>query len=370
MLLRMKKFWFVLPLLSACAAPLFAQLQYADAKTKAECAKYVQTPLPAEAASIAAPSQWPDCSSYKLYSGIGTKLDFEAARRCAWQERSAAQAGLAPRYTVASVLGGAAMLTQLYANGDGAERNIPLAIRFACEADGAPAEIQGRIEHLESLSSQSTSAAAKFKFCDDTTSGFMDGFCTSYEAELSDQSRTNALQDLSSKWPEPEQSAFATLEKAQEAYTEAHGKGEIDSSGTSRAAQEIAAEQSLRDSFLDALKSFEKGDLPHHSAAEAQQTDSDLNRAFREAVADSETSKSKYGAVQPEGIRTAERSWLAYRDAWIAFAKLRYPSVSDETWLTLLTKDRIVTIQGGPCASDPDNSQCEQQDTRAPRPLP
>jgi uncharacterized protein YecT (DUF1311 family) len=370
MLLRMKKYWFVLLLLSAGAAPLFAQLQYADAKTKAECAKYTQTPLPAEAVSIAAPKQWPTCNSYKLYSGIGTKVDFEAARRCAWQERSAAQAGLTPRYTIASVLGGAAMLTQLYANGEGVERNIALAIRFACEADGAPAEIQGRIEHVESLSSQPTPSAAKFKFCDDATSGFMDGFCTSYEAELANQSRTNALQDLSSKWPEPEQSAFAALEKAQEAYAEAHAKGEIDLSGTSRAAQEIAAEQSLRDSFLDALKSFEKGDLPHHSVAEAQQTDSDLNRVFREAISDAETTKSKYGAVQPEGIRTAERAWLAYRDAWIAFAKLRYPSVGAETWLTILSMDRIATIHGGHCSSDPDNSQCEQQDTRAPRPLP
>jgi uncharacterized protein YecT (DUF1311 family) len=370
MLLRMKKYWFVLPLLSACAASLFAQLQYADSKTKAECAKDAQMPLPADASSIAASSQWPDCNSYKLYSGIGTKVDFEAARRCAWQERSAVQAGHAPRYTVASVLGGAAMLTQLYANGEGVERNIPLAIRFACEAGGAPAEIGGRVQHIESIGTHPPPSGEKFKFCDDTTSGFMDGFCTSYEAEREDQSRTNALQDLSSKWPEPQQSAFAALEKTQQAYAEAHGKGEIEESGTSRAAQEIAAEQSLRDSFLDALKSFEKGDLPHHSVAEAQQTDSDLNRVFREAVADAETTKSKYGAVQPEGIRTAERAWLTYRDAWIAFAKLRYPSVSAEAWLTILSMDRIATIHGGPCASDPDNSQCEQQDTRAPRPLP
>jgi uncharacterized protein YecT (DUF1311 family) len=366
----MRKQWFVLPPLMACAVPLFAQLQYTDAKTKAECARYAQTPLPAEATSIAAQKQWPTCTSYKLYSGIGTNVDVEAARRCAWQERSAMQAGLAPRYTVAGVLGGPAMLATLYSNGEGAERNIPLAVRFACEAGGAPAEIEGRIEHIESLGSRPISSGAKFKFCDDTTSGFMDGFCTSYEAELSDQGRTNTIKDLSSKWPEPQQSAFATLEKAQQAYAEAHGKGEIESSGTSRAAQEIAAQQSLRDSFLDAIKSFEKGDLPHHSVAEAQQTDSDLNRVFREAIADAETTKSKYGAVQPDGIRTAERAWLAYRDAWIAFAKLRYPSVRAEAWLTLLTMDRIATIHGGPCESDPDNSQCEQQDTRTPRPLP
>ncbi len=360
----------MLSVLIASAVPSFAQLEYADTRTKAECAQYAQTPLPAEAASIIAPASWPDCNSYKLYSGIGTKVDVEAARRCAWSERSATKAGLTPQYAIAGVLGGSAMLTVLYANGEGVAKNIPLALRFACEAGGAPAEIGGRIEHLESLAKHTVSPNEKFKFCDDITSGFMQGFCESYYAEIADQRRTDALDRLSSKWPEPQRSAFATLEKAHQAYAKAHGSGEIDASGTSRAAQQISAEQSLRDSFLSALQIFEKGSLPNHTSVEAKQADAALNEAYRKAISDAEAAKSNYGAVQPEGIRTAERAWLAYRDAWISFAKLRYPTVSAESWLTLLTKDRIATIQGGPCELNPDSSQCEQQDTRTPRPLP
>ncbi|WP_263353936.1 lysozyme inhibitor LprI family protein [Acidicapsa acidisoli] len=366
----MGKYCFVLPVLVAFAIPTFAQVEYADAKTKAECTQYAQTPLPAEAASFSAPAQWPACASYKLHSGIGTKVDLEAARKCAWQERLASQAGLEPRHTVASVLGGAATLAQLYANADGVERNIPLAIRFACEAGGAPAEIGGRIEHLESLAKQTIPPKENFKFCDDITSGFMQGFCEAYESELADQSRANALSNLSSKWSESQRQAFATLTKAHAAYAKAHGSGEIDTSGTARAAEEISAEQSLRDSFLAAIQIFEKGSLPNYSATEVQKADTDLNQIYRKAITDAEANKSKYGAVQPEGIRAAERAWLTYRDAWTQFAKLHYPAVSAESWLTLLTKDRIATIQGGPCEFDPDNSQCEQQDTHAPRPLP
>jgi uncharacterized protein YecT (DUF1311 family) len=369
----MGKYCFVLPVLIACAspsfAPLSAQLEYADAKTKAQCAQYAQTPLPAEAASLAAPAQWPECNSYKLYSGKGTKINFEAARECAWQERSAIKAGLTPQYAIASTLGGSAMLMVLYANGEAVEKNIPLAIRFACEANGAPAEISGRVKHLESLNSQTASSRKKFKFCDDITSGAMDSICESYQAELADQQSVDALGNLSSKWPDPQRSAFAALEQAQQAYAQAH-RGEIDAQGTSRAAQQIRAEQSLRNSFLAAIQIFEQGNLPSHTASDAQQADTALNETYRKAINDAEANKSNYGAVKPENIRTAERAWLAYRDAWIQFAKLRYPAVSAESWLTLLTKDRIATIQGGPCELDPDNSQCEQQDTHASRPLP
>ena len=358
-------------MLAAWAAPSIAQLENADAKTKAECSKYSQTPLPAEAALVAAPSKWPDCDSHKLYFGIGTQIDLASARSCAWKERLAKQAGLEPQFTIGSVLGGSAMLTVLYANGEGVEKNIPLAIRFTCEAGGAPAEIGGRIKHLNSLISQPTSTKDKFQFCDDITSGLMQGFCEGLSAELADQHRANSLNELSSKWPERQKKAFAELTDAINSYSEAHGRGEIDTSGTARAAEEIDAEQSLRDSFLKAIQIFEKGDLPQHSATEAQMADVELNDVYRKALSDAETSKSNYGAIQPEGIRTAERAWLKYRDAWIQFARLHYPSVSADSWLTLLTKDRIATLENGSCGSDnPDKSECDQQDTQAPRPLP
>jgi hypothetical protein len=40
------------------------------------------------------------------------------------------------------------LLTMIYANGKGAARNFDLALKFACEVDGAPAENGYRLEHL------------------------------------------------------------------------------------------------------------------------------------------------------------------------------------------------------------------------------
>ncbi len=79
MLFSMRKRWLAALIAPMCALLLSAQQN--DAKVAVTCEQYLQTPLPAEAQSVAAPKLWPDCDSYKSYSGIGRKIDYAAARR-------------------------------------------------------------------------------------------------------------------------------------------------------------------------------------------------------------------------------------------------------------------------------------------------
>jgi uncharacterized protein YecT (DUF1311 family) len=361
MLFGMRKVTFVAILLAVLTAHLWGQLEDTDPQTKVKCEKYLQTSLPAEASLIAAPKAWPDCNSYKLYSGIGIKVDYAAARKCAWAERLAIQANLQPKYTVASIFGGSAMLSVLYANGEGVERNIPLAIRFSCEQGWAPAEFGGRVVHLESLRGKPAVSGSKFQFCDDITSGFMQGYCTAFDTEIQDQTRTRDIHLLSLSWPPQQQSLLNALAQAEQAYAHAHGSGEINISGTARAAEQIEEENKLRDEFQAALIFFEKGNLPKAFSDDLVKSDNELNLLYRKAVADAETRKSGYGAVQPEGIRATERAWLKYRDAWIAFTKMRYPSVSTEAWLTLLTNDRIAVLQDTLCEIGTRDEPCDDE---------
>ena len=75
--------------------------------------------------------------------------------------------------------------------------------------------------------------------------------------------------------------------------------------------------------------------------------------------------------MQPKGIRDAERAWLKYRDSWIAFAKLRYPSVPADAWLVLLTNDRTSILDGSFCDIDVVEGPCiHKGDTWKPSPLP
>ncbi|MGA7244034.1 MAG: lysozyme inhibitor LprI family protein [Terracidiphilus sp.] len=361
----------VLAFFLACAAGAVAQLEDAGDATQAKCKQYLETPLPPEAAQVPAPKQWPDCNSYKLYSGIGTKIDYAAARKCAWSERLAQRADLEPKYTVGSVFGDSAVLAVMYANGDGVQRVLRLAGRLVCEAGGAPAEIGIRLEHVESLSKITTAPAPKFDFCDDITSGFMQGFCAAYESEMQDDKRTHSLKSISSRFTPPQLTAFDHLLKSQQAYARAHARGEIDLGGTARAMYQIDAEDTLQDDFIEALRSFESGKYPKGSAEDYRNADSRLNLAYRKAISDAEKHKQDYGAVQPDGIRDAERAWLKYRDAWTSFAKLRYPAVTAAAWLELLTNDRTSVLNGSFCDMDDMEGLCAQQGPAwKPSPLP
>jgi len=265
-LLGMRRLCLAVILLLAFEARLQAQRNDPDNAISPRCREYLKTPLPAEAAMVTAPKAWPDCDSYKLYTGIGNPMDFVAARKCAWSERLASQAGLEPRSTVASVFGGAPVLTVLYANGEGVDKNLPLALRLACEAGGAPAEVSTRLDHIESLATRIAIGDEKLNFCDDITSGFMEGFCAAYVSELADQKRARSLDAISARMSLVQRAAFVQLVDKEEAYSRAHGIGEIDLSGTARAMFQIDAEQTLRDDFLAALQSFEAGKTPAGSA--------------------------------------------------------------------------------------------------------
>jgi hypothetical protein len=353
------------------ALPGAAQLNNAGAATRDKCKEYLNTPLPAEAQQAKAPTKWPECNSPNSYSGIGTKVDYAAARKCAWQERLAQQADIEPRYTVTSVFGGSAMLAVLYANGEGVPRSYDLALRFVCEAEGAPAEISIRIDDIESRRAKQT-PQPRFDFCDDITSGFMEGFCAAFSSEIDNQKRNSDLRDLSNRMTDPQREAFQNLIKAEQAYARAHGSGEIDISGTARAMYEIDAEDTLRDDFLAALQLFEKrSGLPGGGSAEYREADQQLNIAYQKSISDAQAHKSDYGSIQPEGIRNAERAWIRYRDAFVAYALLRYPSVPKEAWLTLLTHDRTAILDGSFCDMDDVDGHCARKgDTWKPSPLP
>ena len=358
-------------MLLAFSVSALAQLENADESTQSKCRQFLQTPLPNESTTVTAPAKWPDCNSYKLYSGIGTKINYAAARKCAWSERLAQQSNLEPRYSIASVFGGSAMLSVLYANGEGTPQNLTLAEKFVCEAGGAPAEIRIRLDHVASLAKSNDPSKPKFDFCDDITSGFMEGFCAARSSELQDQKRSNSLESVTASFNSEQHKLFNLLLRTQEAYAEAHARGEIDLSGTARAMFQIDAEDTLKEDFIEALHIFEAGKYPSASQADYAEADEKLNAAFRNAMSSAEKSKNDYGAVQPDGIRNAERAWLKYRDAFINFTKARYPDVPPAAWLTLLTKDRISILDGSFCDMDAVEPPCSQAgDTWKPSPLP
>jgi len=279
-----------------------------------------------------------DCGSRALYYGIGMAKDFKAARQCAFKERANGDD---------LVIGGSSVLMMSYANGLGGPRNLDLALKFACSIGFAPAEIQGRVEHVLNL--QSKPATGKIDFCDDVTSGFMAGHCAAIKTDIAAAKRAEAARALIGSWPPEQQAAYGALDKAAEAYFNSHADDEIDLSGTMRGAIALEEHDGMAKKLKAAIDGFEKGKLPAYSPAQFTDADKRLNEIYG-------TTMKKIGAgpgytppnMTKDGFRQTERLWLSYLEAWVKFAALRYPAVSADSFKTWLTLQRIDVIKDMP----------------------
>lgn len=333
MLLRLR----FLPL---AAALLVAPSAWADDLDNPACAALTKLEISAaDQPDAAARERLGGCDSESLYYADGNRPNYVDARLCAYLERDKGDE---------LVFGGSAVLMMLYANGQGVTRNLELAKRFACEVQGAPAELDGRLQHLAEMAKSGANNEI-FDVCDDVTSGYMMGFCASRSADKAKVDRDKRVTALGKNWKDADRAAFARLRAAADAYFDAVVEGEVDMSGTARGAMAVGARENLEDSLVTSLTAFEEGRLPKATAEEFAAADKALNASYAVAMKAAKPIEgenfSNLGTVSPEGIRTAERAWIKYRDAWVAFGAHKYPAVSDYAWRTYFTRERAAALK-------------------------
>ncbi len=309
---------------------------------QARCRQWADTPIPQQDIGTA-PAK---CDTTKLYygdDGKGRGRDYVAARHCAYKERS--PDGYAP--AEGTVFGGSGVLMMLYANGQGVARNLPLARRFACEYDGAPAEIAGRLDHLDAIATGRDTQP--LDICDDITSGMMGGFCAYRDASFARAIRADAWTALQSRWTPTQRTAFAALRRAADAYFESASENEVDLSGTLRGAFTTEAREALEIALLQSIQHFEHGERPAADSLPA--ADKALNATYKHTRTTLAANDGSYGTITADGVREVQRKWLPYRDAWVAFAAARYPDTPAERWQAWLsgvrTKALAAIINGG-----------------------
>lgn len=333
------------------------------------------------------------CSSSALYYGIGEKADPAMARACAFYEIGRPDLGDDP-------FAGIGMLMTIYANGRGAKRDLDLATALACRVYGAPAELDGRIRHLQSMkqsleghpdtdeaddcmkaegtvvachglgrdalsgrltpkefvdtASAKPVAVSAFDYCDDITSGFAGAQCAARDADIADAKRAARIAAITAGWREADRTAFAGLRREAESYAQASADNEVDMSGTARGMFAIQRREAVLDAFLGTLRKVATGSLPPADTADMKAADAELNALYRKIMAlriepgdvggyqsaDSLPSTT----VTHEGIRKAERAWISYRDAWLAFAIRHLPKAHATRLAAYLTRRRIKDI--------------------------
>jgi uncharacterized protein YecT (DUF1311 family) len=299
------------------------------APSKALCRKLRdREPPAADRPSAAQAKALAGCDSEKLYYGIGVAADPVKARQCAFLEAET-ENGDGP-------FSGRAMLMTIYANGRGAAKNIDVAIHLACGIEGAPMEMLGRIDDL---TQRRTKAGGDFDYCDDITSGNSGGQCAEHGAEIERAKRDSVWARLTAQWSPAEKQALVRLKAAHKAFAEAHAEGEVDMSGTLRGAFYVDAVEKLDKALLAMVQRLEAGRAPAATHVQFLAADAALNARYRKKLQSTEPSDSP-GAVTRDGIRSAQRAWIAYRDSFLAFAAVRYPKVPRDSLAAWLTAER------------------------------
>lgn len=272
-----------------------------------------------------------DITSSNYYYGIGVPVNFDTARYYAFIELADGNDG---------PLDGAAVLLMLYANGYGVQRDLELSLRLACgNVGGAPAEIEGRAQHLNSMK---TGTGDPFDICDDITSGYMMGFCASIVYDKKEQERDMAVAEILQNWPAADTMAYNRLSVVAGNFFNARIDGEVDVSGTARAAIVLGEYDALEEGFAEKTAKADRCSIVPYSATDFNKADAELNTVYKKLMA---TKDFEYGTVQLATIKEAQRIWITYRDAWVAFGKIRCPQLPAEAWKTMLTLERIVQLK-------------------------
>ena len=275
---------------------------------------------------VPVPKTPPACASYRSYRGLGRPVNYSEARACAWQERFAQEANLGQNQEepTAWVVGGSFILADIYFNGAGVKRNVPLAMRFACESEEGMARLA--MPDIAKLNG-SLRIPGPFEFCDFAASTITMNFCSSYSSEIGNDRRNRYYNSLKSSMTPEQGTAFGKLLAAENAYIKAHAS-EVDQGGTIRGIRTIGSQSILDNLFHTEVVHFERKKWPALSDNQIAIADSSLRREYEKKLQQLRTrpkEENYEGAVTADHLSSVEATWETYRDAWVAFARLRYP---------------------------------------------
>lgn len=236
-----------------------------------------------------------------------------------------------------------AVLMMLYANGFGVRKDSDIAIHHACKLEFiAKAEMEARIAHLASPQS----AGAIFDQCDHITSGHMGAVCAATSERQAAHSRKARLDRQARMLTPSAQRALTQLRAAADRYASA---AETDMQGTAAPGLAIAREGKLQAQFAETLGKVLDNALQSASAQDLARIDKELNAVYRRLMSPTPSEAERpervgSSTITRTDVRAAERRWIAYRDAFLAFRAQLPSGASPEAIAVALTRQRLAEL--------------------------
>lgn len=325
------------------------------------CASVEDVRVPTVTPESEADADWlKNCAEDDLYYGASPHqdVDYAAARRCALYDWNARH-GAAP---VNSDTGGSydvstQTLAMIYANGDGVPRDLDLAIHVVCEeafplgnSDRGAAESDHQIDLVQEIfklaKMRSADSPERFDYCNGGArlSEWPEKLvCESINTRLARKKREAHLAEVVAPWTEEQKNAFAKARTAFNQFEFIEEQAE-NSCAVPVELCNFDIDDRLERDFVAAIDGFEQGKLPAFKRGEYGDAKYGLSDLYQQL--ESMTFQSNRSRMYK--LRDAERAWQEYRDAFVDFAKLRWPSVSEHSWLTLLDNERIAQLKRPP----------------------
>ncbi|MBI1683954.1 lysozyme inhibitor LprI family protein [Caulobacter hibisci] len=306
------------------------------AKSQALCrAVRDRAPPPRDVPDAATAQALKGCSSEALYYGIGMAADPAKARQCAILEMKNGEDPYEP-------FAGAGMLMTIYANGRGAKKDLDLAVHMACATWGAPVDSDNLVLALDARRRDGP-ATEPFDYCADVVLGASNvsgPFCLAHEARQAEPVRAAKLAALTRGFSPTARQAYEALNTAEARFVEVRQANESPPGAMNRGVP-LRISEDARDFHVEQLEQL-SGSARVTGAGEHRDYDRSLNAVYRVAMGELPArQEAQAGDITRDGVRETERAWIAYRDAWLAFAPIAWPKASTEALAARLTRDRV-----------------------------
>ncbi len=324
----MLPFRLIFPVCLLIACPISGWAQTAlDPDTARICGTVKDTPFPAQdRPGVDESKTLTGCVSQDLYYGFGKAPYYEQARKCAYLEMDTGNN---------KAFSGRSILMMIYANGLSVPRNLDLSIRLACEIGGGDAA--GAVHQLQRYKAANWQGN-NFSICDHSSAPYLYQQCALLDDRFDRVTRHEKLDAIAAQWTPRQKRAYQSFLKTAIAFFEARAHGEINLESTF-AVQEVAFHER---ELIATLEKFEKGELPKFAEADLKKAEEEMQVKFSETQT---KDPHQWGTVSSESIRKTQPSWLAYREAWIALGKARWPNVTPTSWKTWTAQERVVMLE-------------------------